>query len=139
MFYLDTSFLVPLFVSEPDSDAVLGWLGRIGADPLVTSEWTIPEFASVLVRRVRMSLQSRAAAERSFGLFEQWLPDIGVLSPTRADFDAAARFVRTVSGLRAPDALHLAVQSAHGNLALMTLDAGMSKAARSLGLQVGRL
>ena len=105
----------------------------------MTSEWTIPEFASVLDRRVRMNLQSRATAERCFGLFEQWIAGINLLSATRADFETAARFVRTVPGLRAPDGLHLAVQSGHGNLALMTLDTAMAKAARRLGLQVGRL
>lgn len=138
MYYLDTSFLVPIFVAEPDSSAILSWYGRVGAAPLLTAEWTIPEFASVLARRVRMKLLNGAAAESAFRLFEQWLGAVRLLAPTRAEFDAAARFVRTIPGLRAPDALHLAVQSAHGKPALMTLDSGMAKAAVKLGLQIGR-
>lgn len=138
MYYLDTSFLVPMFVSEPDTSAVLRWLGRVDATELKTAEWTIPEFASVLARRVRMKLQNRGAADQAFRLFEQWLGGIDVLAPTRADFDMAARFVRIVPGLRAPDALHLAMQGSRSDLALMTLDAAMAQAARSLNLKVGR-
>ena len=139
MYYLDTSFLVPLFVAEPDSSAVIGWLRAADGDLLYTSDWTIPEFASVLARRVRMKLQSRATADTAFALFERWLAGVSVLTPTRAEFDVAARYVRNDTGLRAPDALHLAMQGTQPALTLMTLDVRMAKSAQRLGLAVGRL
>jgi predicted nucleic acid-binding protein len=139
VYYLDTSFLVPLFVAEPDTVAVLAWMRAADGEPLFTSDWTIPEFASVLARRVRMKQQSRAMADKAFDLFERWIAGVSMLSPARADYDAAARHVRSISGLRAPDALHLAMQSTQANLTLMTFDVGMAKAARRLGLAVGRL
>jgi predicted nucleic acid-binding protein len=65
------------------------------------------------------------------------------LLPTGADFDLARRFLRNYeTGLRSGDALHLAIASNHGAEAIYSLDRGLLRAGRHLGLPVesaGRL
>ena len=46
MVYLDTSALVPLFIREPEIDAVLGWLESSG-DLLAVNEWAHPAVSAV--------------------------------------------------------------------------------------------
>ena len=52
MIYVDTSALVPAFIREPKSEAVLAWLETSG-ERLVLSEWTIAEFSSAAAIKVR--------------------------------------------------------------------------------------
>jgi predicted nucleic acid-binding protein len=48
MFYLDTSFLVPYFVSEENSAQVEKFLRAVKGEELVVSAWTATEFISAL-------------------------------------------------------------------------------------------
>ena len=52
MVYLDTSAAVPIFVPEPASEAIVGWIAANDA-PLVSSDWIVTEFASALSIKVR--------------------------------------------------------------------------------------
>jgi predicted nucleic acid-binding protein len=52
MVYLDTSALVPMFVREPKTDAVLAWLESAG-EPVAVSDWTLVEFSSAASMKVR--------------------------------------------------------------------------------------
>lgn len=62
-----------------------------------------------------------------------------LLPVSGAQFRVAARFVdQHALGLRAGDALHLAVCAEHG-AALCTLDRRLEEAAPALGVQVARL
>ncbi len=55
--------------------------------------------------------------------------------PTRADYSLAANFVlREGSSLRGPDALHLAIAFNNAVDAIYSLDAGLIKEAKALGL-----
>ncbi|TMH87168.1 MAG: type II toxin-antitoxin system VapC family toxin, partial [Betaproteobacteria bacterium] len=45
MIYVDTSALVPVFIREPKSEAVIAWLESSG-ERLAISEWSLVEFAS---------------------------------------------------------------------------------------------
>lgn len=45
MIYMDTSALVPVFIREPKSQAIVAWLEASG-ERLVVSEWAIAEFSS---------------------------------------------------------------------------------------------
>ena len=45
MIYVDTSALVPVFIREPKSEAVIGWIESSSAR-LAISEWSLVEFAS---------------------------------------------------------------------------------------------
>ncbi|MDO8862700.1 type II toxin-antitoxin system VapC family toxin [Haliea sp. E1-2-M8] len=56
------------------------------------------------------------------------------LQVTAGDFNAAARYAdQFKTGLRAGDALHLALAANHG-ARLVTLDKGLAKAAKGLGI-----
>ena len=60
-----------------------------------------------------------------------------VLLPTEADYGLAKRFVgQSAAGLRAPDALHLAIAANHMANAVYTLDKGLLAAGIALGLPV---
>ncbi|MCI4428432.1 MAG: type II toxin-antitoxin system VapC family toxin, partial [Burkholderiales bacterium] len=51
MIYVDTSALVPVFIREPKSEAVIGWLESSG-ERLAISEWSLVEFASAAAIKV---------------------------------------------------------------------------------------
>ena len=62
-----------------------------------------------------------------------------LLAPSAADFGAAARYLELPkTGLRAGDALHLAIAVNHGARKVLTLDAGFIDAGRQLKLPVSR-
>ncbi len=52
MIYVDTSALVPLFIREPKSEAVIAWIESSG-ERLAISEWSLVEFASAAAIKVR--------------------------------------------------------------------------------------
>ena len=68
--------------------------------------------------------------------FEEDVRDsLPVITPTRADYELATTFVlRRDSSLRGPDALHLAIASNVGADAIYSLDTGLVKEAKILGL-----
>lgn len=138
MFYLDTSFVGPLFVGEPTSGTVESWLMRTEA-ALYASPWLAVEFASSLARRVRMKILSATQADETFERFTTWQAGhCLMLDATAGDFTFAAAAVRQYgSGLRAGDALHLALARNNGNLTVMTFDQGMKRAAALLGIPLG--
>ncbi len=51
--YLDTSFIVPRFIKEATSAAVVTKLQAVSTEELTISLWTKAEFSSVLARRVQ--------------------------------------------------------------------------------------
>ena len=136
MIYVDTSFLVPYFLKEPTSGAVEAKLMRVAPGNLCISMWTKAEFASVLARKVRMRECSAIFADSTFARFENMaLRYYQVWEPISADFETAARFMRNYeTGLRAGDALHLAIAHNRATLDLFTLDAGLARAANLLGI-----
>jgi predicted nucleic acid-binding protein len=135
--YLDTSFLVPLFLPEPTSDKIERFLSRKRSAPLAVSHWTRVEFSSALAREVRMgSLRRKAAIEADAQFAETAAESFIVLLPTADDFDLARHFLqRYGTGLRAGDALHLAIASNNRATAVYTLDKTLLAAGRRLGLK----
>lgn len=136
MIYVDTSFLVPYFLKEPASGPVEEKLMRIAPGDLYISTWTKAEFASVLARKVRMRECSAEFADSTFVRFENMaLRYYQVWEPISADFETASRFIRSYeTGLRTGDALHLAIAHNRAALDLLTLDAGLARAADLLGI-----
>lgn len=60
--------------------------------------------------------------------------------PTAADFDTSIDYVRDyATGLRAPDALHLAIVSNWGNLQLASFDTTLNAAAVRIGVAVAQI
>ena len=141
MFYLDTSFAAALFVPDAHSSRALQWLQARAAAALTISAWVRAEFASVLARQVRMRRMAARTADLAIEDFRQWSSThCEIIAPAPADFDSAIDLMRDyASGLRAPDALHLAIARNWGNLTLVAFDASLNAAAVRAGIKIERL
>ena len=139
MRYFDTSFLVPLILPEATSEPIAGFFETLPADDLTVSHWTRVEFASLLAREARMGNLDLAAAHEAGSRFERMVEEsFVVLLPNRDDFDRATDWLnRFDTGLRAGDALHLAIARNHRADAIYSLDKVMIAAGRTLGLPAG--
>lgn len=136
--YVDTSVFVTFFVREPASDTVDAWFERTKITDLALSSWTIAEFVGAIGSKVRggaLSAREGEAVVREFhALVQGSLPPI---VPNNDDFLAAARMMERFDlGLRAGDALHVAIAQQAGAARLVTLDKVLARAAESLGLRV---
>lgn len=138
MLYFDTSFLTPLFRPEATSRKIEPFVGSLAAGTLAVSHLARIEFSSLLAREVRMGTLAAPDALTLDQQFEAFLgQSFSVLAPEPADFDLAKRFLQDyATGLRAGDALHLAVARNHGAEAIYSLDKGLIRAGRRLGLPV---
>lgn len=136
MVYFDTSFIVPYFLPEATSDDIRRFLGGLPANELTISHWTRLEFSSFLAREVRVGGLSLDAAQRADSQFETVIGEsFMVLTPSNADFSLAKEFLQHYdSGLRAGDALHLAIGANHGARIFYSLDRALLRAATQLGL-----
>ena len=124
MLYFDTSFLVPLIVPEATSEKVAAFLRGQPADEFTVSHWTRVEFASLIAREVRIGGLDARAAARADARFEAMLEEsFSILLPSADEFALAKGYLgRFETGLRAGDALHLAIASNHRAAAIYTLD-----------------
>ena len=140
MVYLDTSFVAPLVITEDASDAVEACVLKLKPGELATSLWTRVELASLVARKVRMgqlSASEAAAVRREFARI--LVESFEILVPTAADYATATEFLAIPkSGLRAGDALHLAIAANHGATRILTLDNGFVAAGKLLKLPVTR-
>ena len=136
MRYFDTSFLVPLILPEATSEPIASFFEALPADSLTVSHWTRVEFASLLAREVRMDGLDPAAAQEAGSRFEALVRESFILLlPNPDDFDRACDCLnRFETGLRAADALQLAIAWNRGSEAIYTLDKRMIAAGRTLGL-----
>ena len=137
MRYFDTSFLVPLILPEATSEPIAGFFDGLPVDDLATGHWTRVEFASLLAREVRMGGLDASTAREASSRFEAIIDEsFIVLLPNRDDFDRAREWLgHFETGLRAGDALHLAVAWNRGSEAIYSLDKRMIAAGRVLGLR----
>jgi predicted nucleic acid-binding protein len=136
--YFDTSFLAPLILPEATSDPIAAFFRSLSAEELAVSHWTRVEFSSLLAREVRIGGLDAAAAMRADAKFEAMVDDsFLVLLPSADDFALAKRFLgRFETGLRAGDALHLAIAGNHRAAAIYTLDRTLLRAGKILQLPV---
>ncbi|HZZ63747.1 MAG TPA: type II toxin-antitoxin system VapC family toxin [Roseiarcus sp.] len=138
MRYFDTSFLTPLIRQEETSPRVARFVAGLPTGELAISRWTEVEVASLLARDVRMGVIKSAEAREADALFKDIVRrSFVVLSPGRDDYDLARRYLHNYeTGLRAGDALHLAVAGNHRAEMIYSLDKPMIKAGQILGLPV---
>jgi hypothetical protein len=134
--YLDLSVLLPTLIAEPATEPVFDFLGADSRELLI-SDFAAAEVASALSRLVRMALLTDADASARLADFDAWraamsLPVDIAASDARLAYVYARRFD---FGLRAPDALHLAI-ARRLDATLVTLDRRLAAAARELGVPV---
>jgi uncharacterized protein len=133
--YLDTSVLVAALTNEARTGEIQEWLAGREAGELVISDWVITEFSSALALKLRSGqVESRHRADALAAFNSLVESSLRILPVVRRDYQTAARFAdQYTTGLRAPDALHLAVASHHG-ARLHSLDKLLIEAAWSLGV-----
>jgi uncharacterized protein len=138
MLYFDTSFLVPLILPEATSEAIAEFFHEQPADSLTVSHWTRVEFFSAIAREFRMGRLDQAAASRANARFEMMLDEsFIVLLPDTEDFILAKDYLCNFeTGLRAGDALHLAIAANHHATRIYSLDLLLIGAGKVLGLPV---
>jgi len=136
--YFDTSFLVPLILPEATSDKIAAFIRTLTAEAFSVSHWTLVEFSSLIARAVRMGGLDSGAAMRADARFGEMVEaSFTVLLPTANDFALARQYLRKPeTGLRAGDALHLAVATNHHAVAIYSLDKIFLRAGTILQLPV---
>jgi predicted nucleic acid-binding protein len=134
MLYLDTCVLLALLTPEIHSNAAVAFVEAADA-PLAISPWSATELHSALGLKVRTQALSPEQADAVLQGFERHLaPGLLLLEPDPQDFRNANACLRGwATGLRAADALHLAIASGRA-VTLCSLDAPFVRAAQQLGL-----
>ena len=132
--YLDTSIIVAALTNEAETRHVQHCLGDQSTEDLVISEWVITEFFSALSIKIRTGQIQVSHRADALAMFTRLCADsLTILPMSNSQFCIAARFADQYAlGLRAGDALHLAVCADNG-ATLCTLDRGLGEAGPMLG------
>ena len=138
MLYFDTSILAPLFLQESSSAKVERFVAGLPAGELAVSHWTRVEFSSLLAREVRMGALDSPAARDADTQFETVVTESFVVwLPNADDYSRAKEYLGNHdTGLRAWDALHLAIAKNHRAEAIYSLDKTLRNAGSALGLPI---
>ena len=135
MIYLDTSVVVALLTPEERSAHALDWFAQ-SREPLISSDWLITETHNALGIKQRhhgLSVEARQAAGEQFERLLQG--GVELRSIDRDRFRQAAELLQDPGlGLRAGDALHLAVALHSRCTRLASFDGRMQQAAKTLGI-----
>ena len=138
MIYADTSVWVSLLTHEARASDCAAWFAAQPPGAICTGEWTVTEFASALALKVRSKQLTSGQADSCWRAFEALLDGgINLLAASETTHvHAAALCRRYASGVRAGDAMHLALAREAGVTAFVTLDALQAKQAKALRLKV---
>jgi predicted nucleic acid-binding protein len=137
MKYLETSVLVSLLTVETTSERAIAWSNAQPTGSLMSSYWLLTELSSSLSRKVRMH---RLAPMERDGIMMHFrtniLPSLRLVEIGMDHFQRAAEIADIHElGIRAGDALHLAVAQEHG-YPVCTFDQKLASGAAHLGYAV---
>jgi predicted nucleic acid-binding protein len=134
MLCVDTSVLVAALTDEAATDRSQGFLAAADPAELAINALVLPEFSSALSIKVRTRQLTVAQRNTVLAEFTRLIGDsFEVLPVPVASFATAARLVdQHALGLRAGDALHLAVAIERG-ATLVSLDKRLVEAGTTLG------
>jgi predicted nucleic acid-binding protein len=135
MIDLDTSVVVALLTSEERSAQALDWFAQ-SREHLISSDWLITETHSALGIKQRHHGLSSQACQAAGEPFERLLQGgVELRSLDRGRYCQAAELLQDPAlGLRAGDALHLAVALPSRCTQLASFDGRMQQAATALGM-----
>lgn len=135
MHYLDTSLLVAALTRQAMTDAAQRWLAGRPAGSIAISDWVVTEFSAALSMKLREKQIGTADRAEVLSAFARLVDEsLEVWPVTRGNYRTAARFAdQHAAGLRAGDALHLAISAERG-APVCTLDRAMITAARTIGV-----
>ncbi len=133
--YLDTSLVVTALSPEPETANVQHWLRSREAEGFAVSDWVVTEFSAALSLKLRMDkirVEERTLALSRFAhLAARSFESIPIVAQ---DFRTAAILAdNSRAGLRAGDALHLAI-ARRAFATICTRDKGLAAAAAIFGV-----
>lgn len=135
--YIDTSVWCAFCFNEMEVPGAKHWLAQASLDDAATAIWTRTEFASAAATKLRSKGQTKAAIAQATRTFEDALSMTHNLVVINDDFLHATELCNTsTTGLRAGDALHLAVALRRHCKFLASLDKVMNESAMQLGLKL---
>jgi uncharacterized protein len=139
-FYLDTSAIISMLVGDDHSSRANAWLATQDGGDICISHWTAPEVSSALAIRVRRGALTPAERDYALSIWTRLSrASFRTLAVDQAHFTRAAALVdRHSLGLRAPDALHLAIAEAAG-ATMVTFDERLKSACLAIGVQVAEV
>ncbi len=134
--YLDTSLLVAALTNEAETRTIQLRLGDQSPEALAISDWVGTEFSAALSIKLRTGQIQIGHRAEALAMYARLCADsLTILPVLPSQFRTAARFADQYTlGLRAGDALHLAVCADHG-ATLCTLDRRLGEAGPVLGVK----
>ena len=131
--YCDASVIVTALTGEEATAKAQTWLAGHAPAELAASPWVGTEVASALARKQRKRALTDEQRRNALAQWQALLLDWQVIPIADAHFTGAGTL--TTRGLRAGDALHLAIVLAKG-AELATGDRRLADVARELGVTV---
>jgi uncharacterized protein len=135
MLYLETSLFVAALTNETGTRPAQEWLGQQRAGDLGISDWVVTEFSSAMALKLRTGQVAPGDCADVLASFARMIAESLILVPVLSrHFRAAARLADQHGlGLRAGDALHLAICADH-RATLCTLDRRLGQAGDAIGV-----
>lgn len=133
--YIDTSVWVAVFAAERETARATQWLETNIGNEIIVSPWVGVELSSALSAKIRSRQIDEAKRDEAYERYLAAASSVRNLPIQSDDFQIAARWcARHETGLRAGDALHLAVAGRNG-ATLCTLNRKLSQAGERLAVK----